>query len=455
MPLQLRRGTQNELNNITPAEGELIYVRPTSPVTIPKIFVGDGSTQGGLLVTGLNENDAKEAAGQSLENGSHVGIRFEYDSGTQTVNATVDLSEATFNTINGSIVGDDSTTLVNAETGVITASSITVGTSATITAVGSTINLPAGSTVDGDIIGIKLGSDDSTIVTIPNGTTIPFLGGEGIETSIDAGAVKITATGRKLTPTGQSGETNIHYVPFLGSFELSSTVLADGNFRYTPSTEILEVGGILTSTLGSPTINTTNITTADVGSNGALLLYSNVTSGNNVRLVTVGSDSVDGRFQVVTSGIFPSGLPMARFVQSHSTQDASNVQFNRSRGTAASPTAIQTGDDIADLAFGGYDGSAYTVRAAITASIDGAVSTGVVPTKLEIFTGSTSADLAVSINSSKQTSFNGAITLATYADATARDIAIPSPTAGMMIYISGTGKFQGYNGLTTSWNDLN
>lgn len=39
-----------------------------------------------------------------------------------------------------------------------------------------------------------------------------------------------------------------------------------------------------------------------------------------------------------------------------------------------------------------------------------------------------------------------------YADATARDAAIPSPVAGMMIYLTSTNKHQGYNG--TTWNDM-
>jgi len=108
------------------------------------------------------------------------------------------------------------------------------------------------------------------------------------------------------------------------------------------------------------------------------------------------------------------------------------------------------------LTFGGHDGTAYLVRAAISAVVNGAVSTGVVPTRLDIATstnGSGGPVTAVSINEKQQTTFNGAITLATYTDAAARNTAIPTPTAGMMVYISGTGKFQGFNGGT--WDDLN
>ena len=43
MALRLRRGTDAERQLITPAEGELVYTTDTK-----KIFVGDGTTQGGI-----------------------------------------------------------------------------------------------------------------------------------------------------------------------------------------------------------------------------------------------------------------------------------------------------------------------------------------------------------------------------------------------------------------------
>ena len=48
---------------------------------------------------------------------------------------------------------------------------------------------------------------------------------------------------------------------------------------------------------------------------------------------------------------------------------------------------------------------------------------------------------------------SGPFTLPTYADATARDAAITSPVAGMIIFVTSGTKFQGYTG--SSWVDLN
>ena len=69
--------------------------------------------------------------------------------------------------------------------------------------------------------------------------------------------------------------------------------------------------------------------------------------------------------------------------QHHSTVDANNFSFYRGRGTEASPEAIQNGDDIIDIAFGGYTAfGVYGIGASISAIVDGTVSTNIVPTKL-------------------------------------------------------------------------
>jgi hypothetical protein len=68
--------------------------------------------------------------------------------------------------------------------------------------------------------------------------------------------------------------------------------------------------------------------------------------------------------------------------------------------------------------------------------------------------GSTAGSFVVALDvTAEKVSAGTAFKLVTYADATARDTAIPSPEAGMMIFITGTSKFQGYDGST--WADLN
>ena len=53
----------------------------------------------------------------------------------------------------------------------------------------------------------------------------------------------------------------------------------------------------------------------------------------------------------------------------------------------------------------------------------------------------------------KGSTFDGPVSPAVYADDTARDTAIPTPTAGMMVFNTTGTKFQGYTG--SAWVDLN
>ena len=223
MPLQIRRGTDAERLAMTVplAEGELLYVTNTQ-----KIYVGNGTTLAGSLtsVTGYTDNDAKDAAAAIFTSGSHSGIGFSYNTATNIITATVDLSDYS-GTINassfkGTLVADDSTMLIDAIDGKInldgtvkgnivpdineaydlgsasnrfrdlylSGSSIELG-SATITAVGSAVNLPAGSTVDGTLIGV--GSGDGVI---PGSNYSINIVGDDSTIIVDSSTKNITAT---------------------------------------------------------------------------------------------------------------------------------------------------------------------------------------------------------------------------------------------------------------------
>jgi len=535
MPLQVRRGTNAERLAMTQplAAGELLYV--VSPEE--RLYIGNGTTLGGVQITGYTDGDAKDAASTILTGGSHNGINFAYNTATNVITATVDLSDYTgtikASSFKGTIVADDSTPLIDAIDGRIfldgtvkgnispdtnsaydigsasfrfrdlylSGSSIRLG-AATITAVGAAVNLPAGSTINGEPlnssnllteISANIIADDSTVMVNTTTKTVTAGGGfignitgnvfTNLIDSADSSQIVITPVvrfesdiiaendlsvqnlvlngishqtiGQELFPTPQTGEILPHYLTFVDAINGRTVVKTDGDLRYTPDTEELSVGKlIVTANTNCPTISSTNIITSNVQSNGTLLLYSNLTTTANARVVSIGDGSVDGRFQLSTSSDF-SGQALATINQSHSTVDANNFQFNRSRGTIASPIVIQNGDDIADVAFAGYDGGTYRVKASISATVDGAVSTNVVPTKLTFATSATSSApiAAMEINSSQRTTFFGAITLAVYADNAARDAAITAPTAGMMVFNTTGTKFQGYTGA--AWVDLN
>jgi hypothetical protein len=199
-----------------------------------------------------------------------------------------------------------------------------------------------------------------------------------------------------------------------------------------------------------------------------------LTAGNNGTLLTRAELDKDGKFTTYgqhwgVTGV-PTGLPLLLVSNSNVVSDGARSAMRRSRGTFASPTAVVNGDKLFRLLWGGHDGSAYIDSAGIEASVSAAVSTGIIPTELAIRTTNSSGVLTTAIKvtnnqvmqvntisslTTPAVNFSSAVTLANYATAGARDTAIPSPQPGTVVYITDTGKFQGYNGLTSTWNELN
>ena len=141
MALRLRRGTNSERLAITPAEGELVYTTDTK-----KIHAGDGTTVGGNIVSGINNllEDATPQLGGTLDTNSQniQGVGNIDITGNITATGTVTATNF-IGDYKGSIVGDDSTVLVDAVnskiTGVVDTSSVT----ATSVTVNGTLNATA------------------------------------------------------------------------------------------------------------------------------------------------------------------------------------------------------------------------------------------------------------------------------------------------------------------------
>ena len=203
MPLQIRRGLQAERQAMTVplASGELLYVTDDQ-----RLYIGNGTTLGGIQVTGYTDEDAQEAVAEILlganpitspDNSRHTGITFTYDDNDNRIDAVVDFSGLAVleaDAFKGSVFADDSGLLVDAVAGSInldgtvkgdivpdfneaydigspsnrfkdlylSGTSLYLGT-AQITAAGSVVNLPAGSTVGGIAISQDTGSINSDL----------------------------------------------------------------------------------------------------------------------------------------------------------------------------------------------------------------------------------------------------------------------------------------------------
>jgi hypothetical protein len=101
MSLKIRRGTNSERLTIIPDEGELLYTVDTK-----KIFVGDGATTGGTMVTGgLSGNLADNLY---LDNHSIIGTNLIVNGQTGSITAASVTAH-----LRGSVYADDSTVLVD------------------------------------------------------------------------------------------------------------------------------------------------------------------------------------------------------------------------------------------------------------------------------------------------------------------------------------------------------
>jgi hypothetical protein len=126
------------------------------------------------------------------------------------------------------------------------------------------------------------------------------------------------------------------------------------------------------------------------------------------------------------------------------------VKLQASRGSLASPTAVQPTDAYGGLEASAYNGSkfGYGGYAGFIIDPNGTVVSGsnYVPSAFIVnVSNGSSIDLnKVMAYSSDGTLYAPIIQPGTYANATARDAAITTPSPGMMVYISSTSKFMGY-----------
>ena len=168
MPLQIRRGTDAERLAMTQplAQGELLFV---STPGSERLYIGNGSTLGGVQITGYTNADAKDAAAASFTGGTHSGITFTYNTVTDLISANVDLSnyQGTLraDAFKGSVFAEDSSLLVDAVAGIVPAAVVSGTFSGDV--VGNTTGYHTG-----DVKGSVFADDSTLLVDAVSGTIV-------------------------------------------------------------------------------------------------------------------------------------------------------------------------------------------------------------------------------------------------------------------------------------------
>jgi hypothetical protein len=265
---------------------------------------------------------------------------------------------------------------------------------AAISGSGTTVNLPAGSTVGGSAITTAAGSNATTITVNTTGTsadyfiaffddqtgdnliftddTLKYNPGTGYLTVGNAtigtvyGNVQGNVTGNVLgnvtgvlagnadTATVASTVTLLstdaanvtHYITFTDAATGNENIRTDTSLTYNPFSNTLTAGTFSGTVTSSATGTFASLTTSNI---------SNANSFGTTSIASTVYSSVSSLFSIS---------------QAHTTADARNVGFFRSRGTTTVPTTISNGDDIADLVFLGYGTSAYVGAASISIKVN-------------------------------------------------------------------------------------
>jgi hypothetical protein len=179
--------------------------------------------------------------------------------------------------------------------------------------------------------------------------------------------------------------------------------------------------------------------------------------------LTVGPYSVDdatvsGSIDVVQTRNPTTEFPLLNLSNIFTGTDGVRIGMSKNRGTFAARTTAVSGDTIGTLEYFGFDGTSSVQAAEIRATIDSTVSTGVVPGAIAFKTANS---LGVLTNTAKMSKkglevLTGAVKLPVYATTTARDTALASPEAGMLVFIEAGTKIQiNTNNTTGGWVDLN
>jgi hypothetical protein len=391
MALRLRRGTDTQRLLITPAEGELVYTTDTQ-----RLYVGDGVTSGGILVNTTSTSSVGELNDVDITSETPATGDVLKWNGTQFAPAP-DVGEGLIDyvIVPGSdyqinIVAQDSTRMVDGDN----------------------------NKLNGDLYGKVYGDswDD-----ISNEKVIEINGRQAKLDIISDADVLIV------------NHNNANYYDATGSLLIDGGLRAfvgdvDGDLR----------GSMYDVNLNKLIDNVAGLATLDlkgsVFGDDSTLAFDGVAGKFNL------NDTVTGDVKTRAVDDFTRLVMVRDSAADIASSDLTygSIQWRRDDANGEETTAFISGGNEALLfmqdSTGAFAADKFMVLDEGSLSIGG-------------FTPTAKLDVRGNVKAS------GSIQPGVYADNAARDAAIPTPTAGMMVFNSTGTKFQGYTG--SAWVDLN
>jgi hypothetical protein len=427
MALRLRRGTNASRTGVTPVEGELLYTTDTK-----KLYAGDGTTTGGNLVSGMN--DLIEDVTPQL--GGNLDLNSKNITGNGNLNITGSVTATNFvGDYKGSIVGDDSTILVDAVASKITLTNNSIRdlsdvhnsapTTNQLLAWGGSNWAPTSTpSLSGLTMSGNIDANSNSIINL-NGLT---MGSGALNMNTQAITNVTTITAATVNATAIDGDLS-------GSvFADNSTLLVDAvNGQISASIVKGTFSGAVNGTLdgeltGSVYADDSTILVDGISSKLVGTVDNALVQTKQATVKTIDATDAELRLEYGTAG-------------AGSLTTLGSVKFNDNNTTygyiSASKTALFINSNGAGKGLSLYN----------EAMITGGVKVKIEPANADFTAPTEALEVLGNVKAS------GAFMLAVYSNDSARDAAITSPTAGMIVFNTAGAKFQGYNG--GSWDNLN
>ena len=394
MALQLRRGTNANRLTITPAQGEPVYNTDTKT-----LYIGDGITAGGnavspvTTVNGLTGNVSLTT--DTVGEGSHN----EYFTSTRAIDAVgVALAAGT---LSGLAISYNSTTHTISITNTNSVASGTSGALAYYASAGTALS--ASQSIVWSETGNNLNINNGNFSVIANysNSQLMTLSTYASDAFNNVFAWR-RARGTNVTPSAvQSGDT-FGMFQFLGydgsTFKLSGSIY--GGVPTTVST------GIVTGLLSFSTADSTGTdqTRVRIDYTGRLIIGPYLSSDSTSGGITL-------RQTITSSGTSSIGVR-------NYFNDAfgAYITLDKFRGTYASWSTVQNGDQLGQIASSGATSNGTTSSltnvakaASITFNVDAAPTTGIIPGNIIFSTANSSGVLtqALKIDRNQQSTYSG------------------------------------------------
>jgi len=390
MALRIRRGTDAERQTIVPLQGEPIYVTDTK-----KIYVGDGATQGGVLIGPQSQEDFDVVNDTTPQLGGDLDLNGNNITGTGNIN--IDGTITATGAVNlGDNAGGDTLNvgaLITSSLRPSTANAYDLGTPIRPWANAYIRDIVAEETVEANNIIVKenITSENSTVIY------------DGATDSLSVTSITAADITGDLTGSVFLDDSTTKIVDGLdGSFETKGGLKITGQELISPQQ-------------GNQTIDF-KASTINVSSYG------------------------------LAGDVFSSSL----FVLNGSRGLTPDIGAQQD---------VQTGDFIGSYVMTGRDQAALQPKIGLSAQIDSQTGTAALPGKFVLLGENFDGNIVpqFEVNARGVASATGAMKMTTYANDAARDAGIPTPEAGMVIFnqrddSTGVPQFQGYDG--TQWVDL-